>query len=92
MYEICGVGVDLALQKDTYFGDPRFLCCFLKGIIIAREVKINHRFFHHQISFNIVYSKNKFQFSTNCQNIACSILSKRRLIDKLAYFLEGLKS
>ena len=36
-----GVGLDLALQKDNSFVDPRFLFFFLKGIIIAHEIKIN---------------------------------------------------
>ena len=40
----------------------------------------------------MIYTKNKFQFSTNCQNISCSILSKHRIKTKLAHFLKGLMS
>ena len=36
-----GVGLDLAFKKDDWFGDPKFLFFFLKGIIIAHEIKIN---------------------------------------------------
>ena len=43
--ELCmnsmGVVLGLALQKDNYSGDPRFLFFFLKGNIIAHEIKIN---------------------------------------------------
>ena len=43
--ELCikrmGVGLDLALQKDNYFGDPSFLFFFLIGIIIAHVIRIN---------------------------------------------------
>ena len=40
----------------------------------------------------MIYSKNKFQFSTNCQNISFSILSKHGIKTKLAHFLKGLMS
>ena len=40
----------------------------------------------------MIYSKNKCQFSTNCQNISCSILSKHGIKTKLAHFLKGLVS
>ena len=40
----------------------------------------------------MIYSKNKAQFSTNCQNIKCSILSKLGITNKLAHFLKGLRS
>ena len=40
----------------------------------------------------MINSKNKFQFSTNCQSIACSILSKHGIKTKLAHFLKGLMS
>ena len=40
----------------------------------------------------MIYSKNKFQFTTNCQNISCSILSKHGIKTKLAHFLKGLMS
>ena len=40
----------------------------------------------------MIYSKNKFQFSTNCQNISCSILSKHGIKTKHAHFLKGLMS
>ena len=39
MHEIYGLGLDLALQKDNLFGDPIFSFFFLKGIIIAHEIK-----------------------------------------------------
>ena len=43
--------------------------------------------------FNImIYSKNQFQFSTNCQNISCSILSKHGIKTNLALFLKVLMS
>ena len=86
-----GVGLDLALQKENKFGDPRFLFFFLKGNIIAHEIKTNSRDFQHQISFYIIYSKIRFQFSTNCQTKSCSILSQFGLTNRLAYFLEGLR-
>ena len=40
----------------------------------------------------MIYSKNEFQFSTNCQNISCSILSKHGIKTKRAHFLKGLMS
>ena len=40
----------------------------------------------------MIYSKNKFQFSTNCQNISCSILSQHGITNKFAHFLKGLRS
>ena len=40
----------------------------------------------------IIYSKNKVKFPTNCQNISCSILLQFGTTNKLADFLEGLKS
>ena len=40
----------------------------------------------------MIYSKNKFQFSTNCQNISCSILSKHGIKTEFAHFLKGLMS
>ena len=40
----------------------------------------------------MIYSINKFQFSTNCQNISCSILSQLGITNKLAHFLKGLMS
>ena len=40
----------------------------------------------------MIYSKNKFQFSTNCQNESCSILSQHGITNKLAHFLKGLRS
>ena len=40
----------------------------------------------------MIYSKNKFQFSMNCQNISCSILSQHMITNKLAHFLKGLRS
>ena len=77
--ELCmkfmGVGLDLALQKENKFGDPRFLFFFLKGNIIDHEIIIHSWDFQYQISFYIIYSKIKFQFSTNCQTISWSILS-----------------
>ena len=39
----------------------------------------------------MIYSKNKFQFSTNYQSISCSILSQHEITNKLAHFLKGLK-
>ena len=38
----------------------------------------------------MIYSKNKFHFSTNCQNISCIILSKHGITNKLAHFLKDL--
>ena len=35
-----GVGLNLALLKENYFGDPRFLFIFLKVCIIVHEIKI----------------------------------------------------
>ena len=41
----------------------------------------------------MIYYKNKIQFSTNCQNISCSILSKHGIkLTKLAHFLKCLMS
>ena len=40
----------------------------------------------------MIYYKNKFQFSTNCQKISCSILSQHGITNKLAHFLKGLRS
>ena len=40
----------------------------------------------------MIYSKNKFQFLTNCQNISCSILSRHGIKTKLAHFLKRLMS
>ena len=40
----------------------------------------------------MIYSKNKFRFLTNCQNIICSILSQHGITSKHAYFLKSLKS
>ena len=39
----------------------------------------------------MIYSENKFQFSTNCQIISCSILSQHGITNKLAHFLKGLR-
>ena len=43
--ELCmksmGVGLDIALQKDNLFADPRFHYFFLKDIIIVHEIKLN---------------------------------------------------
>ena len=39
----------------------------------------------------MIYSENKFQFSTNCHNISCSILSKHGITNKLAHFIKGLR-
>ena len=40
----------------------------------------------------MIYSKNKFQISTNRLNILCSILSLHGITSKLAHFLKGLRS
>ena len=40
----------------------------------------------------MIYSKNKFQHLTNCQNISCNILSKHEIKTKLAHFLKDLMS
>ena len=40
----------------------------------------------------MIYSKNKFQYLTNCQNISCNILSKLGITNKLAHVLKGLRS
>ena len=55
-------------------------------------MKLNSSDFQHQISLYIIYSNNKFRFSTNYQNVQCSILSQLGLTNKLAFFLEGLRS
>ena len=47
----------------------------------------NIRFFNTRI-----YSINKFQFLTNCQNRSCSVMSKLGIINKLVHFLKGLRS
>ena len=64
----------------------------VKYVILAHVIKINSRDFQHQISLYIIYSKTKLQFSMNCQNIACNILSQLGLTNQLAYFLVGLTS
>ena len=87
-----GVGLNLALLKENSFGDPRLLSFFLKGIIIVHELKIKFYDFQHQIFLYMIYSKNKFQFFTNYQNISCSILSQHGKTNKLEHFLEGLRS
>ena len=35
-----GMGLNLALLKDNFFGDPKYLFFFLKGIIIVHELRI----------------------------------------------------
>ena len=40
----------------------------------------------------MIYSKNKFHFSTNCQNISCSILSQHGITSEHAHFLKSLRS
>ena len=40
----------------------------------------------------MIYSKTNFQFSTNCLNISCSILSQHGITNKLAHFQKGLRS
>ena len=40
----------------------------------------------------MIYSKNKFHFLTNCQNISCSILSQHGITSKHAHFLKSLRS
>ena len=35
-----GVGLNLALSKENFYGDPRFLFFFLQGIIIVHELKV----------------------------------------------------
>ena len=71
---------------------PDFLFLFLKGIIIAHEIKNTFLRCSTSDFLYIVYSKNKFQFSTNCQNVLCCILSQLGLTNKIAYFLDGLRS
>ena len=68
-----GVGLNLALLKENYFGDSRFLFFFLKGIIIVHELKINFKIFNIRFFKYMIYSTNKCLFSTNCQNLSCSI-------------------
>ena len=88
-----GHGLDLAIDLDIISSVTQdFYSFFLKGIIITHEIKTNSWDFQYQISLYIIYFENKFQFSTNCQNISCSILSQLGLTNKLAYFLEGLRS
>ena len=71
---------------------PHFNSFFLKGIIIVHELKISFlRFSTSDFSLHDFFSKNKFQFSTNCQNISCSILSQHGITNKLAHFLKGLR-
>ena len=40
-HETYGVGVKFGPPERYLFGDPRFLCIFLKGDIIVHEIKIN---------------------------------------------------
>ena len=75
-----GVGVDLALQKDNQFGDPRFLFFFLKGIIIVRKMKINSSKFQHQISSKIIYSKYKFEVFDELQKYSMQYLVTAKVI------------
>ena len=71
---------------------PDFYSFFLKGILIVNEIKIIREIFNIRF-FNIrIYSKNKFQFSMNCQNISCNILSQHGIKAKPARFLKGLMS
>ena len=60
---------------------------YLDGYLEPHRKIINIRFFNIMIN-----SKNKFQFSTNWQNISCSILSQRRIKTKFAHFLKGFVS
>ena len=54
-----GVGLNLALQKENWFGDPRFLFFFLKGSIIVREIKMNSKDFRRIA---------KIYHAVSCQN------------------------
>ena len=59
---------------------------------MVHEIKINSKIFNIRFFNIMIYSKNKFQFSMNCQNISCSILSQQGIKTKLAHFLKGLMS
>ena len=53
---------------------------------------ISHIMYMQQMPFSGDYfSKYKFQFSTNCQNMSCSILSQLGITNKLVHFLKGLR-
>ena len=63
---------------------PDLYAFFLKGIITVHEK--NLKIFIIRFFSVMIYSKNKFQFSTNGQNISCSILSQHGINTKLAHF------
>ena len=71
---------------------PDFYSFFLKGIIIVHELKLNFSGFSIADFYYMIYSKNKFHFLTNCQNISCSILSQHGITSKHAHFLKSLRS
>ena len=66
---------------------PDFYSFFLKGIIIVHELKTNFQDFQYQIFFNTLFIlKTNSIFSTNCQDISCSILSQHGITSKHAHF------
>ena len=66
---------------------PDFYSFFMKGI----KNKIL-TFLTSDFLKKMIYSKNKYQFLMNYQNMSGNILSHYGITNKLAHFLKGLRS